>query len=95
MKTLALISFAMFAVGCKSDDPVPDFPDAPPPDADIDASPTCFDPSGTPAHCFLQTTCVPEDDVDFLNGCTDGQCIPYDNPARLPRFNGGNLPPLP
>jgi hypothetical protein len=30
-----------------------------------------------------------------LNACTDSQCSHFDNVARLPNYNGGNLPPLP
>ncbi len=94
MKTLAIISFVLIAA-CKGDDPVPEVPDATRADAQVDASSECFDPSGTPANCYLLTACEPDEDEHFLNGCTDGQCVPYDNPTRLPRFNGGNLPPLP
>lgn len=32
----------------------------------------------------------------FYNKCTDGQCAPFDNAARLPLFERGKpLPPLP
>ena len=97
MKTLTKLALALtVVVACKDKDPAPSFPDSSTlPDAEIDASPTCFDQAGTPTGCFLQTVCEPTDDAHFLNGCTDGQCVPYDNVARLPRFNNGTLPPLP
>ncbi len=95
MSVRTLISILVLVAACKSDDPVPDFPDASTPDAALDAPASCFDPAGTPARCFLQSACEPDEDTDFLNGCTSGQCLPYDNVVRLPRFNNGNLPPLP
>lgn len=48
----------------------------------------CDGPNG----CF---DCPPKKTVEFLNACTDAQCTPFDNAARLPLYNGGNLPPLP
>lgn len=91
---------AALVVACKDNNPQPDFPDANrvdarPPDAPIDAPASCFDPAGTPPNCFVQTTCEPTELTDFLNGCTDSQCIEFDNVARLPRYNNGSLPPLP
>ena len=96
MKTLATLSLALaFFVACKGDDdPIPDVPDASRADAAIDASPACFDPAGTPANCYLQDVCEPSEDTHFLNGCTDGQCLPFDN-SRLARLVNGTLPPLP
>ncbi len=61
--------------------PVTDGGDAP------DAA--CFGPD----QCFK---CEPVQLVDFLNACTDGKCIPFDNAARLPLFKAGEpLPPVP
>ncbi len=88
------ISLALVA-GCKSENPAPDLPDASRADAPVDVATVCLDPSGSPANCFQQDVCAPTEDVDFLNGCTDQQCIAFDNAARLPRFNNGSLPPLP
>lgn len=53
-------------------------------------APNCLDPSG----CF-SASCAPQSTDQFLNRCTDSLCAPFDNAARLPLFNGGNLPPLP
>lgn len=39
--------------------------------------------------------CTPVTLEQHLNQCTDSQCVPFDNAARLPLFNGGNLPPIP
>ena len=43
-------------------------------------------------ECF---SCEPVELTDFLNACTDGTCFPFDNAARLSRYNNGDLPPLP
>jgi hypothetical protein len=94
MKTIARLVM-LLAFACKGDNPAPDFPDANRPDANVDAPAACFDPGGSPANCFDQTVCEPTEDTDFLNGCTDNQCIPFANAARLPLYNNGNLPPLP
>ncbi len=60
---------------------IPDGGDAP------DAA--CFGPG----QCFK---CEPVQLVEFLNACTDGKCIPFDNAARLPLFKAGEpLPPVP
>lgn len=53
-------------------------------------APGCLDPSG----CF-SASCTPQSTEQFLNRCTDSTCAPFDNAARLPLFNGGNLPSLP
>jgi hypothetical protein len=45
-----------------------------------------------PNDCWL---CTPTNDGQFLNHCTDAQCSFFDDAARLPLYNGGNLPPLP
>jgi hypothetical protein len=39
--------------------------------------------------------CAPTQNVHFLNACTDAACSPFDNVARLPLYNGGDLPPIP
>jgi hypothetical protein len=51
-------------------------------------APNCDGPNG----CY---SCKPTVDVQFLNACTNAQCSPFDNVARLPLYNGGNLPPVP
>jgi hypothetical protein len=33
--------------------------------------------------------------AQFLNRCSASACYPFNNAARLPLYNGGNLPPLP
>ncbi|APR83760.1 Hypothetical protein A7982_09109 [Minicystis rosea] len=51
-------------------------------------APNCDGPNG----CF---SCSPTKTVEFLNACTDAQCSPFDNVARLPLYNNGNLPSVP
>lgn len=54
-----------------------------------DASPDCIGDEG----CFK---CEPTKLVEFLNRCTDGQCVPFDNAARVPLYEPGKpLPPVP
>lgn len=48
----------------------------------------CVGPDG----CF---SCAPKTDLEHLNACTDAQCSKFDNAAKLPLYDGGNLPPLP
>lgn len=99
MKTMLVMCAALVAVACKSkSNPQPDFVDAAKHadakvdvDAPIDAAPECYLDAGV-AGCFQ---CTPTTDEDFLNACTDGTCVAFDNAARLPLYNGGNLPPLP
>ncbi|NUP07293.1 MAG: hypothetical protein HOW73_14660 [Polyangiaceae bacterium] len=45
-----------------------------------------------PDGCFA---CEPTKNEHFLNACTEAQCSPFDNEARLPLYNGGDLPPVP
>lgn len=54
---------------------------------DVDAG--CVGPNG----CYA---CEPVQELDYLNACTDGQCTPFDNAARLPLYKAGQaLPPIP
>jgi hypothetical protein len=39
--------------------------------------------------------CPPTTLEHYLNRCTGAQCVPFDDAARLPLYNGGNLPPVP
>lgn len=40
--------------------------------------------------------CAPTNSTQLLNGCTDAECSPFDNAARLPLLGpDGSLPPLP
>jgi hypothetical protein len=48
----------------------------------------CEGPNG----CF---DCPPTQNVHFLNACTDAQCAFFDNEARLPLYEGPDLPPIP
>ncbi|MFT3773685.1 MAG: hypothetical protein QM820_50570 [Minicystis sp.] len=52
------------------------------------AAPNCDGPNG----CYA---CAPKKNEEFLNACTTAQCSPFDNAARLPLYNNGNLPPVP
>jgi hypothetical protein len=94
MKAL-LVGLLALVAACKGEDPRPEVPDATRIDAPVDAAAACLDPQGTPAGCFRQDVCEPDEDTDFLNGCTGGACVAYDNTARLPLYNNGALPPLP
>src|SRR4051794_32677063 len=63
-------------------------------DAGQDAEAGPVDPgcSGA-AGCYK---CEPKTSEEILNSCTDGQCTPFDNVARLPLFKAGQaLPPVP
>jgi hypothetical protein len=53
-----------------------------------DAGPNCDGPNG----CY---SCAPQTTTQYLNACTNAQCSPFDNVARLPLYNNGNLPPIP
>jgi hypothetical protein len=51
------------------------------------------DPCTTETGCF---SCEPVTLTNFLNACTEGQCAPFDNVARLPLYEAGKpLPPIP
>jgi hypothetical protein len=52
------------------------------------APPNCDGPNG----CY---SCPPKTGDQFLNACTGSQCSPFDNVARLPLYNNGNLPAIP
>jgi hypothetical protein len=52
------------------------------------APPKCDGPNG----CYA---CPPKTGVQILNACSGSQCSPFDNVARLPLYNNGNLPPIP
>lgn len=50
-----------------------------------------YDPAS--GQCY---PCEPKIDPEFLNACTDNQCIPFDDKTRVPRANpDGSLPPVP
>lgn len=71
--------------------PSPDGPDGAASSGGLDAAvdPACKGANG----CY---TCEPKNELDFLNACTDSQCTPFDNAARLPLYMAGKaLPPLP
>jgi len=40
-------------------------------------------------------SCEPTRTEHFLDACTESQCSPFDNAARLPLFADGDLPPVP
>jgi len=39
--------------------------------------------------------CAPKSDVDFLNGCTEARCVPFDNRRLRNLAPDGMLKPLP
>ncbi len=94
MKSLLIMFTVLLATACKDENPKPDLPDASSVDSPGDAN-VCLLENGTPKNCFDLASCEPATTEDLLNGCTDVGCIPFDNVARLPRYNNGNLPPLP
>lgn len=48
-------------------------------DSGTDAGPSCSGDGG----CY---SCAPTTDLQFLNHCTNSQCAPFDNHARIPGF---------
>jgi hypothetical protein len=56
--------------------------------------PECDKPELGADGCF---NCPKDKEVEqWLNRCTDGDCVPFDNKARLPKLKAdGSLPPLP
>jgi hypothetical protein len=96
----ALAFSGALATACSSTTPeaAPTRPVVPPvgtgSDAGQDADGAPVDPgcSGA-AGCFK---CEPVTNDNFLNACTNGQCTPFDNVARLPLYKAGQpLPPVP
>jgi hypothetical protein len=63
-------------------------------DAATDVALEAFvDPCLGPLGCFA---CTPTNDHQFQNGCTDAECRPFDNRARLKNLPpDGGLTPLP
>ena len=57
-------------------------------DAGAETGAECLGAEG----CFK---CEVENLGQALNACTESQCAPFDNAARLPLYNGGSLPPVP
>lgn len=56
--------------------------------------PECDKPETGKDGCF---NCPKDKDLEqWLNRCTDGDCVPFDNKARLPKLKAdGTVPPLP
>lgn len=61
------------------------------PEASLDASPLDAAACTADSGCW---TCTPTTALQFLNQCTASTCVPFDNLARLPNYDGGALPPL-
>jgi hypothetical protein len=60
-----------------------------PDDTTTTGGPECFGED----DCW---NCAPTNTNQLLNHCTDAECSPFDNVARLPLLNrDGTLPPLP
>ena len=94
---LAVVSLGtciVLAVACGSSEEVAPTRTITPAGVADSGSDSSVDPSCTsPAGCF---SCKPASLTDFLNACTDGQCAPFDNVARLPLYEPGKaLPPVP
>lgn len=54
---------------------------------------SCDDYDPASGKCY---PCAPQNDPQFLNACTGSLCVPFDDKARVPRFNpDGSLPTVP
>jgi hypothetical protein len=104
MSRLTLGFIAVLALGlgaCGSDNPKPVIVDGAVTDGAVADAPTGdggLDGAADAANCVSDGgcyTCAAETTSQFLNHCTTGQCFPFDNEARLPLYNHGNLPPAP
>lgn len=92
---LVLACWSFGLAGCDRDENVP--PDATvldsgATDAGIDDTDAGSDPCVGNDGCFA---CEPTTEPEILEACTDAQCEPFDNEARLPLYEGSDLPPLP
>jgi len=45
--------------------------------------------------CWDLATCTPAEEAHILNACSEGDCFAFDNVARLPLYNNGELPSVP
>lgn len=53
------------------------------------------DCNDTAKKCFKNISgCTPKEPTEFLNRCSDGKCIPYDN-STLTKLVGGKVPEVP
>lgn len=52
--------------------------------------PGCWE--SEPRVCF---SCEPERNEEFLDACTDAQCVPFDNGKLTKLLPDGKVPPLP
>jgi len=50
----------------------------------------CVPADRHPAGCYPKE---PTETTQFINRCTDAECVPYDNCARLGLCGGAKLPP--
>jgi len=58
-----------------------------------EAAPSCDNFNPASGQCY---PCAPTIDPQFLNSCTTGQCVPFDDKTRVPMANpDGSLPPVP
>ena len=105
-RTLALFFTAStvgaFALAACSSAAVDDAPTRTPiPTATAPATSTTSPEASTPPDpsCVGSESCYkcePVELVQFLNACTDGRCVKFDNAARLPLYKAGEpLPPVP
>ena len=87
----AFLLAGLAAVACSSSDSDETPPITIAPVGNIDAdSGTSTD--GDASACIAT---APVSLADFLNACTDGECVPFDN-TRLPLYTPGQaLPPIP
>ena len=110
MKRLASMIFVLALIACgggsNNPEPTPDAaqrPDSGVPDGSVDAAVADAGPDASAdaepdANCHGDGgcyACAPQTTTEFLNHCTNGQCTPFDNEARLPLYNHGSLPPAP
>lgn len=89
---LAVGASAAFAIACSSSEEAA-------PTRTITPAPTAAVDSGAPPETPDASTCFEGEPAaleQFYNACTDGQCSPFDNVARLPLYERGKpLPPIP
>jgi len=87
----AMLLAGLVAIACSSSDADETPPITIAPVGDVDAGGS----TSTDGDASACITTPPVALTDFLNACTDGECVPFDN-TRLPLYTPGQaLPPIP